>query len=193
MAPQDGFQQIIDAHKLFAQLRYEHWLQYEAYTAIWWLLLCTWVLPWIVWLYLLKKKQIVEVFCYGITIMFITTLLDGTGVFQGLWEYPIKVIPFTPHLEPIDWGILPVTYMLIYQYFTKWKRFIIAHIIAATIYSFVGEPFLMKNLGLYLQLQWENSYSFPIYLILAILPRGIIKFLYHIERQSQMNGGEKVQ
>lgn len=193
MSDNGDFQQILDAHNLFTQLRYDHWIQYEVFTGIWWLLLCTWILPWIIWLYLLKKKQIAEIFSYGVTIMFITTILDGTGAFHGLWTYPIKVIPFTPHLESIDWGILPVTYMLVYQYYPKWKGFIITHIIVATVYSFVGEPFLMKNLGLYIQLQWENSYSFPIYLALAIIPRAIIKYLYDIEGKSQVDGEERVQ
>lgn len=185
MVNSEAFQNILDVHKLFVQLRYEHWIQHEAYTGVWWLLLCSWILPWIAWSYLVNRRQITELFCYGVMVMFITTFLDAIGSVQQLWTYPIKVIPFTPHLEPIDWGILPVTYMLIYQYFPQWKGFITAQIIVATIYAFVGEPFLVKNSEIYLPLNWKYSYSFLIYPILAIVPRVITKFLYNIEKRSK--------
>lgn len=190
MSDPSAFQQIIDAHKYFVQLRYEHWMQYEAYTGMWWLLLCAWIGPWITWLFLVKHQQITELFVYGVTVMFTITILDAIGLSKGLWTYSIKVIPYTPYLEPIDWGILPVVYMLIYQYFPEWKGFIIAQITLATLYSFVGEPLLMKRLGVYLILDWKYIYSFPIYIILAIIPRVVIKFLYRIERKSKMDEEE---
>ena len=187
MIDPNEFQQIIDAHKYFVQLRYEHWMQYEVYTGMWWLLLCAWILPWIVWLFLVKRQQITELFCYGITVMFTITILDEIGLMKGLWTYSIKIIPYTPYLESIDWGILPVVYMLIYQYFPDWNGFIIAQITLAALYSFVGEPFLKENLEVYLLLDWKYIYSFPIYIILAIMPKVVIKALYHIERKSKMD------
>jgi len=185
MTNHEGFQQILDAHKLFVQLRYEHWIQYEAYTGMWWLLLSVWLSSWIAWLYLVNKRQIVELFCYGVTVMLITTFLDDIGSIQGLWTYSVKVIPFTLHLEPIDWGILPVIYMLIYQYFPQWKSFIMSQIIIAIVFSFVFEPFLVDILEIYLPLHWKSIYSFPIYLILGIIPRVITKFLYKIQYERQ--------
>ena len=181
----ENFQPIIDAHSLFLQLRYEHWIHYEAYTMIWWLLLCLWILPWIVWFALIDRQRIIEIYSYGITIMFITTLLDTIGSVEGLWAYPLKIIPHMPELEPIDWAILPVTYMLIYQYFPRWKEFIIIHIILAALYSFVGEPFLINVLKIYLLLNWKSIYSFPIYLLLAIITRILIQYLFHMQKHEQ--------
>lgn len=189
MAASESFRQILDAHKMFVQLRYEHWIQHEAYTGVWWLLLSAWILPWIAWVCLVNRRQLAELYCYGVTVMFITTLLDAIGSVQGLWTYPIKVIPFTPHLEPIDWGILPVTYMLVYQYLPQWKGFIIAQIVVATVYSFAGEPFLTRILENYLPLHWGSIYSFPIYLSLAIIPRATTKLLYSIEKKAKADAG----
>lgn len=189
----ENFQHIIDAHSVFLQLRYEHWIHYEVYTVIWWLLLCLWILPWVVWLAIVDHERIAEIYCYGITIMFITTLLDTIGSVQGLWAYPIKIIPSMPELEPIDWGILPVTYMLIYQFFPRWKEFIIVQIITAILYSFVGEPFLVKILKVYLILNWKSIYSFPIYLLLAIITRILIKYLFHMQKHYEKGKKEDTQ
>lgn len=105
MAVPESVQPIIDAHTYLVQLRYEHWALYEAYTVVWWLLLSGWLLPWVIWLYLVDRSRIAEIAFYGVKIMFIATLLDAMGTAQTLWIYTIKVIPFTPHLETIDWGI----------------------------------------------------------------------------------------
>ena len=180
-----SFQAILDAHTFLVQLRYEHWIQHEAYTPIWWILLCTWILSWVIFYFMVDRRQLVEISLYGVQIFFVTTLLDAIGSVQGLWIYPIKIIPYTPHLESIDWGILPLTYMLIYQYFPKWKGFILAQIIVATVYSFVGEPFLAKFLGNYVPLHWKSIFSFPIYLILAIVPRVTTKSIFNTEKRAR--------
>jgi len=188
MTAPDAIQHVLDAHTFWVQIHYEYWLQH-AYSVVWWLLLSCWILPWVIWCFLVDRKKIIELTFYGVIVMFITTFLDATGTAQGLWFYPIKVIPFTPHLEPTDWGILPVIFMLVYQYFPTWKTFIIAQIIVATLFSFIGEPFLTK-LGVYMPLHWENIYSLPVYLMLAVIPKATIELLYIIGRKTKTDCGE---
>lgn len=52
-----SFQHILDAHTRLAQLRYEHWIAYEAYTGIWWLLVASWAIPWIIWVKVVENKH----------------------------------------------------------------------------------------------------------------------------------------
>lgn len=181
----EEFQQILDAHKLFTQLRYEYWIAHEAYTALWWFLLFAWIAPWIIWWLLVDRKQLVEISFYGLVVMFITTILNAIGSVQNLWAYTVKLIPFTPHLESIDWSILPITYMLIYQYYPSWKEFLMAQTAIAILYSFIGEPFTIYILKSYLPLNWNYLYSLPIYFILAVIPRAITKLLFTIEKAAK--------
>ena len=180
----ESIQHIIDVHTSLVQLRYEHWLSSEAYSLVWWILLTGWLLPWAIWFCLVDRAHIVELTLYGTKIMFITTLLDACGTAQTLWIYTIKVIPFTPHLETIDWGVLPVIYMLVYQYFPSWKGFLTAQIVVALLFSLFGESFITNVLGSYLPLDWKSFYSLPLYLILAILPRASTKYLFGLERKT---------
>ncbi|MDQ7861038.1 CBO0543 family protein [Peribacillus frigoritolerans] len=57
------------------------------------------------------------------------------------WDYPIAFLPFIPWAFPFDFLMVPVAYMLLYQYFRKWKSFILAQIIMALTYAYLGEPF----------------------------------------------------
>lgn len=184
MGNPEAFQHILDAHKYYTQLRYEYWITYEAYTPIWWFLLIAWITPWIIWWLLVDRRRLVEISFYGLVVMFITTTLNAIGSVQNLWTYTIKLIPFTPHLEPIDWSILPITYMLIFQYYPSWKQFLAAQTVIAILYSFIGEPFTIYLLGAYLPLDWSYLYSLPIYIVLASVPRAITELLFRLERKA---------
>lgn len=181
MTDPEAFQRILDAHQLYVQLRYEYWTTHEAYTALWWFLVFAWAAPWVIWCSLVDRVRIVEISFYGLIVLFVTTFLNAVGTVHHLWTYTVKIVPFTPHLEAIDWSILPITYMLIYQYCPTWKKFILGQTIIAFLYAFIGEPFTIYILGAYLPLNWNYLYSFPIYIILAVLPRALTKLLFKIE------------
>jgi hypothetical protein len=177
-----AFKTILDMHDRWIQLRYEHWIAHEAYTGMWWFLVVATVLPWCIWIFLVERRRFVSLSFYGLKVMFASTFLNAMGTTQSLWLYTVKVIPFTPHLEPIDWSILPVTYMLVYQYFPRWKGFIFAQVVLAGVLAFVGEPFATKIMGVYIPIHWKIAYSFPIYIALGIIPRISTEFFYRIER-----------
>ena len=44
-----------------------------------------------------------------------------------------------PHTISIDWSLLPVSQMLVYQYFSRWKIFLVAEVILSSLLSFVGK------------------------------------------------------
>jgi len=73
--------------------------------------------------------------------------------------------------------------MLIYQYFTKWKPFITANIVSAAIFTFIGEP-LFVMLGIYELIKWKHIYSFPIYIILAIIFKAILNSIMKVHQQA---------
>ena len=83
-----------------------------------------------------------------------------------LWDYPDKILPFLP----FDFVVIPVVFMLIYQKFRPWKDFVIASTILAAFYAFIAEPVTVwLNLSVFLR--WKYSYSFPIYVLIAVIMR----------------------
>ncbi|VXB09562.1 conserved hypothetical protein [Bacillus sp. 349Y] len=44
------------------------------------------------------------------------TLFDGVGLQYRFWDYPIAFLPIIPRAFPLDFSMIPVAYMLLYQY-----------------------------------------------------------------------------
>ena len=93
---------------------------------------------------------------------------DQVGYEFGLWYYPVDLIPIFPPATAIDYIMLPIIYTLIYQYFQRWKSFLIATFIMAAIFTTILEPALV-HLGLYVPIKWNFHYGFPIYIVIGIV------------------------
>lgn len=159
-------------------LQYEYWRQHELFTYQWWALLAVMIIPWVIWLRLVDRKRTAVILSYGLIILFAVIAMDVFGMVHKLWIYPINLIPIIPHVTPIDWSLLPVLYMLIYQYFPRWKEFIIAQTIAAVFLAFIGEPFC-EWIGVYRMLNWQHIWSFPIYIITAMVGKWFIETIVY--------------
>jgi len=156
------------------RLTYEHWIQYDLFSLNWWLLLAVMIIPWIIWWKLVNKDHLIEITLFGLFTALASAILNTIGFSIGLWSYPAKLIPINPPLFPADFTLLPVTYMLIYQYFKYWDRFFIACITVFAIFAFVGEPFL-ESTNIYTKYHWEYIYSFPIYVAMPMFFRWLVK------------------
>jgi hypothetical protein len=157
-------------------LKYEHWRQYELFTWQWWTILGMLIIPWIVWWRLVDKSRTATILCYGLYLMIVVSALDLLGVGLQLWAYPITLIPTIPIAIPLNCGMMPVAHMLIYQYLPRWKSFLIAEIIVSALGAFVAEP-LVEKVGIYLALHWHHIWSFPIYMMKAVIGKLLIECL----------------
>lgn len=149
------------------------WLKNEFLTWEWWILVGFLVVPWVIWAKLVKRDIILEILLFGTIIIITTTLLDVVGLQYRFWDYPIAFLPIIPKAFPFDFSMIPVAYMLIYQYFRTWKFFIIAQITMALTYAFIGEPF-SEWVELVYYFEWRYSYSFIYYIIVGIGTRALI-------------------
>ena len=174
----DLHKQLLQTRKLSSDLSLEHWLKEEFNTWGWWLSVTLTILPWIIWWKFVDKKRIFEILTYGLFIIFAATLSDVIGSELVLWNYPTRLLPIVPRLLPFDFTIAPFIFMSLYQYYPKWKSFIIASIITSLVLSFIIEP-LLVTINLYELITWKNIYSFPIYLGAALLAKWLIaKIVY---------------
>ncbi|MGI8383936.1 CBO0543 family protein [Robertmurraya sp. P23] len=149
------------------------WLENEFLTWEWWVLLSFFVVPWILWFIMKKRKWFVESLLFGMIVMNVTLLLDTVGMQFSFWEYPVEFLPVIPRGFPFDVSMVPVAFILLFQYFQTWKSFIIAQVIMAVAYAFVGEPFC-EWLHFVRYIKWNYLYSFVYYIILGIVVRALI-------------------
>jgi hypothetical protein len=98
-----------------------------------------------------------------------------------MWDYPYKLLPFLP-VWPIDFVVVPVTFMFVYQLCGSWRSFTIAIILVSLFYCFITEPLLVKY-GFYALINWNYLYSFPIYIMVALSMRWLVRLI--LARQGQ--------
>nr|WP_154319612.1 CBO0543 family protein [Metabacillus idriensis] len=154
-------------------LELNDWLKNEFLTWEWWILVGFLVVPWVIWAKLVKRDMILEILLFGTIIIITTTLLDIVGLQYRFWDYPISFLPIIPRAFPFDFSLVPVAYMLLYQYFRSWKYFVIAQIIMALSFAFIGEPFC-EWVKLVYYIEWRYSYSFIYYILVGIGTRALI-------------------
>jgi hypothetical protein len=163
---------MIDLKNELYHLSIQHWLNYEFLTWRWFLKI--FIIAFLIFIFykFIDRKRIFEIVAYGTFIALISTILDIIGTYLVFWEYPVRVLPIE-FSEIHDIFLIPIIYMLAYQYFIKWKSFIIANTILAIFASFVIEP-LFILLNFYKPIEWKHIYSVPLFLAIAIMNRYII-------------------
>lgn len=159
---------IIDYERELFRLRHEKWLSQDIFSARWWVLVGFLVLPCILWLLLVDKRRLQEMFTYAFATSFMAILLDEMGSTMTLWTYPVHIFPAYPRLVTVNYTLVPIIYALIYQYIPKWKSFIAANILLTLIFAFILEPILVWA-KLYVLISWKHIYSVPIYFFAAVL------------------------
>lgn len=173
---EDLHRKLLETRKTSSELSLEHWLYAELNTWQWWLSLGLTILPWVIWWKLCDKKRVFEILGFGLFIIMIAVFIDVAGSELVLWNYPRRLLPIVPRLWPFDFTIAPVTFMLLYQYFPKWKSFLIASALISGVLAFIAEPLLVL-LKLYELITWKYIYSFPVYFGAAVISKGIVGFI----------------
>ncbi|MGG5253451.1 CBO0543 family protein [Neobacillus sp. SM06] len=183
----DQFPSNEKVHELQAKLstfRQQHWMNVELFSLQWWLLVLLMIVPWIIWWRLIDKKRMVEILLYGFFVIVTSTILDDIGSHILLWDYHFNLTPLVHQLGPINLSVLPISFMVIYQYCSTWKSFFIWHVFLAAGGSFVVEPFF-AYMGIYELYKWKFFYSFPIYILIALLLRLAILKIINIQHEKQ--------
>lgn len=177
----DAFNDIIKLQEKLSNLEHQYWQEYVVFSLNWWILLITFILPWFIWWKICDKRQIKELLLYGSFIMIVGSTLDDLGRSLSLWAYPYELVQVVDRLNSVDFSALPICYMIIYQFFPKWRSFVISNLIFSLFSAFILEPFLVW-LGIYKTLTWKYIYSFPIYLSIAIIGKLILNKLNKVSR-----------
>lgn len=152
------------------QLELQNWLHDDLHKWTWYLNLLLTLLPiYIIWK-VIDRRRLLELMTFGLFLAVVITLLDSLGLVLNLWDYPDSLLPIEPRLFPINLVGLPVFYMLAYQYFQSWSRFVVASLALAALFAFAGEP-LFIWLNLYDPIHWHPLFSLPIYFVLPLFGR----------------------
>lgn len=183
MNEQELTHQIIQIKTFYKELSMEHWVNYEFLTWQWWIGVACIILPLLLWWKFVDKRRLLELVVFGFSINILATFLDVVGSELLLWNYTLRILPQIPLLFPVDFVIVPIFYMLVYQRYTNWKHYLLASTILAIALAFVAEP-IAVYIGQYQLISWKFIYSFPIYIVLASLGKLFANKMFSVQQRS---------
>lgn len=183
MSELPGWQQILRQRVALKNTNYKFWLNYNLFSFVWWLMLIFFILVWVIWWKLVDKTRLAEIVLYGLMIGLAATLMDVVGVAFILWGYPNMFSPLVPPVFSITvYGLLPIAFMLTYQYTTDWKSFAIATVIVSIILAFVAEP-VAEGLGILQLNKWKHLYSFFTNIAIPLSLKYVINKILAIQKK----------
>jgi hypothetical protein len=166
--------ELIFLQEKYAALAIESWLSHSLFTWSWWFLVFLFIIPWVLFFKFLDKNRRLQIWSFGLIVIIVTTFTDDLGSELGAWIYPIKFVPVGLLALPFDFSIIPVSLMLIYQYFKTWKTFSTALVIQAVVFAYIGEP-ISVWLGTVTYLKWYFMLSVFFYISTGQLARYIVQ------------------
>lgn len=176
------YEKIIELRKQIYQLQYEHYMKVTLFSVKWWILLITAIIIITIWWKLVDKKRFHEITLVGFVTVVLSIILDSFGLDMVLWSYPTQLYELVKHVNEIELVVMSISYMLLYQYFSDWKKYIIAVIIFASLGAFVGIPFAVW-FGFYELIKWRYVYSFIIFICLGIIIKFIVSKIIDIQER----------
>lgn len=179
--PSVSVKDLYNTQKHYFEVNYDRWINDVLFTFNWWFLIIIMILPIFVWWRLVDKTRMMEIIFVGLCISIIATYLDVTGIFLSGWTYKYKLIQFIPPLNPVDLSLLPIAYMLLYQWSPRWKPFILRLIFSAAFGAFIAEPIFIW-MSIYDQTWWKHIYSFLIYIGMGISVKALVEKLKSMQK-----------
>lgn len=170
-----------------SQLSIQQWVSNEFLSFQWFLLLGVLIVVYTIWLRLLDKKRAIQLLLFGslasvlyhLNVMFLIELL-------GYVEYTYRLTPISdpPFISGIT--IIPITLMLVQQYTSSWKSYI--------LWSGIGIAFICFGIfqvytlvGIMQLHNWNLFYHFLVLFGISIGVRFVFLWIAGTEKRNTSN------
>ncbi|GAA0593423.1 hypothetical protein GCM10009001_06990 [Virgibacillus siamensis] len=164
---------LLETQEKYGRLIQQHYFEDVLFSFQWWFLLIIFILVWAVWMIVSDKRRLNTILLAGFFPTVMATIMDEIGLLLHLWSYSYHLLPFTVESYSINFSIIPVGYMLLYQYARKWKTFLIILAVLTAFAVIVAEP-VFEFLGIYNLHTWKHVYSAPIYFLMAVITKWLV-------------------
>lgn len=174
------------------RLRIETWevktvlWQQSFLTPKWWFIAIVIAVSYAIWWKFADKRRIIELLLFGSFIAVARVIFDDWGITSGRWTYVIDLVPLGISLFLNDLTIVPLSYMLAYQYSPTWSKFLIRIVILQSAISFAFLP-LLSTMGILVIHNWHVGYTFIIMVITATIMRAIMLFGLNLQKRTRQS------
>jgi hypothetical protein len=135
---------------------------------------------------LVDKQRLRHLLLFGSLLAVSAVLVDTIAVTIGLWEYSVSLLPISPAPFPFDFTVIPILFMLVMQYTSSWKSYIIGALLASSVFSFFIEPVYVW-VGIKQLHKFNYFYMFLIVFIVTTAIKAIYNWIVGIELKQSGN------
>ncbi|SHN24639.1 hypothetical protein [Gracilibacillus kekensis] len=165
------------------------WLEYwKAFSSIqtwhFWGIVLMLIIPLIVIYFCIDKRNAFHIGFYGFNIHTWFTYSDAIAMRTSHVVYPFQVAPILPVNFALDASLVPVAFMLLYQWcLNRQKNVLLYGILLSAIFSFVFKPLLVLLDFMQLNKGMNYFYLFLNYLLILFLSIIITKLFSYFKKK----------
>lgn len=152
---------------------YTSWITTEIFSFTWWFTVLFLFASYFIWWKLLDKSRLIELLLFGSLLAVMSAVVDTIADNLLLWQYLVRIFPFTPAFFPFHLTLAPILLMIVYQYSDTWSKYFIGTVFAGIIYCFIIAP-LFVAIGEVRLLNWNHGYTFITFITRAMIARWIV-------------------
>jgi hypothetical protein len=108
---------IIESYRETNLNSINYWWEYSSFDS-WrfWLTVILLVVPLLILYFRMDRSRVYQIGFYGFAIHMLGVYVDTIGTNYGFWSYPYKMIPILPTSFTLTSSMIPVAFMLMYQW-----------------------------------------------------------------------------
>jgi hypothetical protein len=189
-AQKEALKKLIKEQQEGAGQWLKYWQEFSAFdTWQFWFHVVMFLAPLIVLYFAMDWKRALQLGFYGFNVHVWFTYIDDFGSTQALWTYPYKMIPYIAHSVGLDASLVPVSFILLYQWTTKKnKNYYLYTLLLSLFLSFILKPiFVMHNLFKFNA--WVNYiHLFLSYIVIIVLSKVITDIFLYLQKNADKKG-----
>lgn len=195
-AQKEALAKLIKEQKEGARSWLHYWHEFSAFdTWQFWFHVVIFLAPLVILFFTIDWKRALQLGFFGFNVHVWFGYFDAFGTSQALWTYPYKMIPFIPNSAGLDASLVPVSFILVYQWtIHKKKNYYLYTLILSLVLSFILKPILVMH-HLFKFNSWVNYFHlFLTYIVILVLSKVITDLFLKMQEkaQAQSEHGELV-
>lgn len=167
----------------------DYWLDFSSFdTWQFWVNVSFIIIPLIVLYIFIDKKRVFLLGFFGFNIHVWMVYTDAIGTRYNFFEYPYKAIPFLPIHVGIDTSLVPVIFILLYQWIlNNNKNFYLYNFGLIVFLSFVFKPILVAHHLFHLKNGANYLYIFLLYVFVVLFSRLITNVFLYLNSKAKVS------
>lgn len=173
--------------RLLTYQSYQQWLIHELFSVGWFFEITIISIIFAIWLKLLDKSRIQSILLLGVLSAIGFAMSDMLLIdYLGVIEYKIRLLPIDSALFMGSITTAPILYMLVLQYTSSWKTYLLWAGIGTTIVALGLLP-IYSLLGILKFYRWNYFYQLILMLMNGAIVRVLLLWFIRVEQSTPVS------